>query len=131
MLIGEISKKTGFSRDTIRYYEERGIITATKRRENNYKDYPDGIVGILQFVKRAKRLGMTLSEINDLARRMPDPSFSCNRFEKRMEKKLREIDKKILLLKDTKSRIVACIADCRRTRSGSWCAGRIKRWKAR
>lgn len=39
MLIGQLAKKTGFSRDTIRYYEAFGLISPDYRRESNYREY--------------------------------------------------------------------------------------------
>ncbi|OJJ20886.1 hypothetical protein BKI52_09915 [marine bacterium AO1-C] len=65
MLIGELSTKTGISRDTIRFYEKKGLIRLKKqhRLANNYKDYPDEIVEILMFIKRAKSFGFRLDEI--------------------------------------------------------------------
>ena len=44
MLIGELSKHSGFSRDTIRYYEKLGLIAiATGRKTSSgYKNYTPG-----------------------------------------------------------------------------------------
>ncbi len=68
MLIGELSKRTGFSRDTIRYYEKIGLIVLPKqsRRNNNYKDYPDDTVHTLLAIHKYKELGFTLEEIREL-----------------------------------------------------------------
>jgi len=65
MLIGELSTKTGVSKDTIRFYEKKGLIKLTKqhRLANNYKDYPNEIVEVLMFIKRAKSFGFRLDEI--------------------------------------------------------------------
>ena len=43
MLIGEICKKTELSRDTIRFYEKKGLIKVkqTESEFNNYKDYTE------------------------------------------------------------------------------------------
>lgn len=40
MLIGELSKQTGFTRDTIRFYEKQGLIRVDReqRTPGNYKD---------------------------------------------------------------------------------------------
>ncbi len=68
MLIGELAEKTGFSRDTIRYYEKAGLIKVNKksRRENNYKEYSDDVLERLLIIKRAKHLGFSLNEIKEL-----------------------------------------------------------------
>lgn len=68
MLIGQLSKQSGFSRDTIRYYEKIGLIVLPKRarRDNNYKDYPDEVLHQLKAIRKYKDLGFTLEEIREL-----------------------------------------------------------------
>ena len=68
MLIGELSKRTAFSRDTIRYYEKIGLLVMPKRRrqDNKYKDYPEEIVGTLNAIRKYKELGFTLEEIREV-----------------------------------------------------------------
>jgi MerR family transcriptional regulator, copper efflux regulator len=68
MLIGQLSKLTGFSRDTIRYYEKIGLIEVprTRRTDSNYKDYPEEIVHKLRAIRKYKDLGFTLEEIREL-----------------------------------------------------------------
>lgn len=68
MLIGEVVEKTGFSKDTIRYYEKIGLIKVEKkqRRHNNYKEYSSEVIERLEIIKRAKHLGFSLSEIASL-----------------------------------------------------------------
>jgi DNA-binding transcriptional MerR regulator len=39
MLIGRVVEETGLSRDTVRYYERRGLIAPAYRRDNGYKEY--------------------------------------------------------------------------------------------
>ncbi|MBX2906508.1 MAG: MerR family transcriptional regulator [Taibaiella sp.] len=68
MLIGQLSKLTGFSRDTIRYYEKIGLIEMPKKRggQGSYKDYPEEIVERLRAIRKYKELGFTLEEIREL-----------------------------------------------------------------
>lgn len=64
MLIGELSEKTGFSKDTIRFYEKTGLLVSSYRRgENNYRYYNDEAVERLAFISQGKALGFTLKEI--------------------------------------------------------------------
>lgn len=64
--IGQLSKRTGVAIDTIRYYENNGILPAPLRQASGYRSYDDGDVARLHFVRRAKVLGFTLREIRDL-----------------------------------------------------------------
>ena len=62
MRIGELAQACAVSRDTLRFYEERGLIAAT-RSANGYRDYPADVVQLVLYIKTAQRLGFTLGEI--------------------------------------------------------------------
>lgn len=69
MLIGELAKRSGFSRDTIRYYEKLGLFTLSKTKHgatNSYKNYPLEILNRLLQIKLLKDNGFTLHEIHAL-----------------------------------------------------------------
>ena len=62
MRIGELAQATAVSRDTLRFYEQRGLIAA-QRSANGYRHYPAEMVQLVQFIKAAQRLGFSLNEI--------------------------------------------------------------------
>jgi MerR family copper efflux transcriptional regulator len=64
--IAELAERTGFSRPTLRYYEEIGLLDAPQRTETGYRVYDRGVEARLQFIRRAKRLGLSLEEIRSL-----------------------------------------------------------------
>jgi MerR family copper efflux transcriptional regulator len=68
MLIGQLSRLTGFSKDTIRYYEkiELIVLPGRPRLSKHYKDYPDDLVHVLNAIRKYKDLGFTLEEIREL-----------------------------------------------------------------
>ncbi len=72
MQIGELAATTGFPRDTIRYYEQRGLLaeTDTHYRANGYKDYGPKALERLRWIDTLKRHGFSLSEIRSLAPRL-------------------------------------------------------------
>src|SRR3712207_2910410 len=55
MQIGELAAATGLSRDTLRFYEARGLLTA-RRRGNGYRDYPPEAVEWLCYLRTAQSL---------------------------------------------------------------------------
>jgi MerR family transcriptional regulator, copper efflux regulator len=69
MLIGELSKQTGLSKDTIRFYEKLGLIVATEREAGSrlYKEFDEDTIQRLFIIKQGQRLGFTLSEMKELA----------------------------------------------------------------
>ncbi|EJL04416.1 MULTISPECIES: MerR family transcriptional regulator [Pseudomonas] len=63
MRIGELAQACAVSRDTLRFYEQRGLIAAG-RSANGYRDYPADMVQLVLYIKTAQRLGFTLGEIS-------------------------------------------------------------------
>lgn len=62
MQIGDLAQATGISRDTLRYYEKRGLLRA-RRGDNGYRDYAPEAVDWLRYIRTAQALGFTLQEI--------------------------------------------------------------------
>ncbi|WP_051312779.1 MerR family transcriptional regulator [Sporocytophaga myxococcoides] len=107
MLIGEISLKTGLSRDTIRYYEKIGLIKINKRqrRDNNYKEYSAEIIERLEIIKRAKYLGFSLQEIKELIDAWANKTLTIDERIELFESRIALLDEKILRLNEVKSLI--------------------------
>ncbi|MFF2093365.1 MerR family transcriptional regulator [Paenibacillus sp. NPDC058174] len=61
--IAEVSKKSGLSYDTIRYYEKIGLIPRVIRKENGQLEFDEHIFDRLFFINSLKRTGMPLKEI--------------------------------------------------------------------
>lgn len=68
MLIGEIAKLTGLSKDGIRHYEQLGLIVSVPREAGSrtYRDYDASVLEAVERVRQAQRLGLSLAEIAPL-----------------------------------------------------------------
>ncbi len=112
MLIGELEKASGLGRDTIRFYEKRGLITPPLRRENGYRDYTTQTLAELRFVRRARELEFSLDEIREaMPRFRPEPPF-CDELEARLLQKretfcaqVREAEAKMGMIDDLLQRL--------------------------
>ena len=60
---GDIRRNLGFSRDTLRLYEKRGIITPAIDPENGYRSYDDWQVNLLWEAKMYQGIGFSLDEV--------------------------------------------------------------------
>jgi DNA-binding transcriptional MerR regulator len=65
--IGHLAESAGLTTRTIRYYEERGLLDSVKRVGGGRRTYTDDDLRRLKFIKRLKLLGLTLSEMQELA----------------------------------------------------------------
>ena len=62
MRIGNLAEASGLSRDTLRFYEERGLIRS-ERSSNGYRLYRDETLQLLGYIRTAQKLGFSLNEI--------------------------------------------------------------------
>jgi len=97
MLIGELSKRSGLTRDTIRFYEKKRLITVgwKERRDNNYKEYSEDILEKLLTIKRLKNFGFTLNEASDVLDMIELNEATCHNLYAKIEEKVALMDEKI------------------------------------
>jgi MerR family copper efflux transcriptional regulator len=63
MNIGEAAKRSGISAKMIRHYAEVGLLPAPSRTENGYRQYTGNDVHSLRFIRQARDLGFSISQI--------------------------------------------------------------------
>jgi DNA-binding transcriptional MerR regulator len=100
LTIGEVAQRTGLPVKRIHYYERRGLLEPARRSEAGYRLYGAEEVARLEFVQRAKLLGLTLEEIRELV----ELAARCNhgeivpRLEEVLEAKLEETERRMVEL---------------------------------
>ena len=99
LTIGQLAQHAGVGVETIRFYEREGLISEPPRRPSGYRDYPLGTVARIVFIRRAKDLGFTLKEINELLELRVRPRRNCAQVKRSAEAKIADIDGKIASLR--------------------------------
>ena len=66
MQIGKIARATGTKVNTVRYYEEIGLLKPAPRSQSGRRIYADADVERLAFIRRARGLGFSVSEVRSL-----------------------------------------------------------------
>lgn len=64
--INKLSKLSGVSTRTLRYYDEIGLLNPTRVSSNNYRIYGQREVDLLQQILFYRELGVNLEEIKDI-----------------------------------------------------------------
>ncbi|GAB2857521.1 MerR family transcriptional regulator [Lentzea nigeriaca] len=66
MRISELARAAGVGISTVRFYERRGLVVPTARTHGGYRHYDEEALRRLKFIRRAQRLGFTLTELEQL-----------------------------------------------------------------
>ena len=104
MRSGELARTAGVSRDTLRYYERKGVLPKPRRSDNNYREYPDGALDRLQVIRAALAIGFTLEELASCLRSRETGGVPCGRVRELAAGKLARLDelvRELSSLRDT------------------------------
>ncbi|MDN8593154.1 Hg(II)-responsive transcriptional regulator [Paenibacillus sp. 11B] len=108
---GDISKLCNVNKETLRYYERKGLIHEPVRSDAGYRLYPEETINRIMFIKRIQELGFTLSEIDKLLGVVDKDDVRCAGMNDFVVQKLEDVQSKIrdfqrieTMLKDLKDR---------------------------
>jgi DNA-binding transcriptional MerR regulator len=105
LTIRELAKKTGVSSKALRYWESRGLLPKPERTHTSYRVYPVSVVRKVQFIRKAKSIGFTLSEILSLFEITKQKGPPCEAVDEWASRKLEALDHQIALLTRLRSQL--------------------------
>ena len=82
LTIGQLARRAGVGVETVRFYERKGLLEEPSRRPSGYRQYDEGVVDRLRFIRRGKELGFTLGEIKELLSLRLDAESNVRRRER-------------------------------------------------
>jgi DNA-binding transcriptional MerR regulator len=96
MLIGEVAREAGISRDAVRLYTRLGLVTCNSRQAGSrlYADYDPSVVELIKGIKIAQSIGFTLSELGPIAAAYVAGSLDDARQRELLAAKLGQIEDK-------------------------------------
>ena len=112
MTIGQVARQAGVGVETIRFYEREGLIDEPARRDSGYRQYSPDVVKRILFIKRAKELGFSLKEVQELLTLRVEPSSTCADVKRRTEAKIADVERKIEDLLQMKQALVKVVGLC-------------------
>ena len=121
LAIGALAKRTGTKVQTIRYYEQIGLMPEPGRTEGGQRRYGDGELDRLAFIRHARQLGFGLDAIRELLDLSDHPDRPCAEADAIARRQLRQVEQRMARLEmlkvELERMIVACsggrTADCR------------------
>lgn len=109
---GDLARLTGCNLETIRYYENIGVMPEPPRSSKNYRVYDDRHVARLCFIMRARELGFTLDEVRDLLALVDGGAQTCGEVQGLANSHLASIRAKIDDLKRIERVLSSTVAQC-------------------
>lgn len=122
-LIGEVSKRSGVSAPTIRYYEERGLLAAAHRSASGYRRYTERTVEELRFIKKAQALGFSLEEVGEVLTLARSGKMPCSRVRSLGHQHLAAVDERIRQLREFRGQLAAELTKWDAQQTGATCRG--------
>jgi len=110
--IGQVAKQLDIGVETVRYYEREGLLEKPDRKPSGYRQYDNGVVRRILFIRQAKTLGFTLKEIRELLSLKNDPGTDCSELKVRAKKKIEEVKNKIASLQKIEDALEKIIQTC-------------------
>ena len=110
--IGEASRLSGVSIETIRYYEREGIVSKAGRTASGRRAYSDAEISELRFIKRCRDLGFSIPDVVALRNLAAAPSNSCEPVERLGRKHLAEVRAKMKELRQLEKALAELISNC-------------------
>ena len=112
LMIGKVAQSAGLAIDTVRYYEREGLLEKPARTASGYRQYTPEAVARLRFIRQAKDLGFSLSEIKELLALRVTPGKSCADVRAHAEHKVADVDRRIASLKRMRGALVKLASAC-------------------
>lgn len=110
--IKDVAEKTGFSTDTIRFYEKKDLIHPSFRGANNYRYYDEKTLNKLIFIKRCRALEISLNEITKLLELEQKPTQSCSAVNQLIDDHILQVTDKINELKKFQTQLIELRSSC-------------------
>ena len=112
MKIGEVARLAGVSIDTVRFYEQRGVLPPAARRPSGYRDYNATTVDRIQLARRMQSVGLSLDEIIGALVAHDTESATCESEAWRLDAALERVDARLAELKVLRRQIIATRTAC-------------------
>lgn len=111
--IGELARRTGCKVQTIRYYEQIGLMPEAARTLGNQRIYGPAHSDRLAFIRHSRELGFPLDAIRQLLTLADDPHQPCATADRIAQEQLAEVQNRIARLEALKIELERMVEQCR------------------
>lgn len=112
LTIGTMANKTGTKVQTIRYYEQIGLLPEPERSEGGQRRYTSADHDRLAFIRHARQLGFSLGAIRELLDLSDQPDKACGEADEIAQRQLKQVEKRIARLKALRTELKRMVREC-------------------
>ncbi len=112
MRIGQLARLVGVDTQTIRFYEQQGLLPPPDRQENGYCVYTEKHSERLAFIRRCRILDLSLAEIHELQSYQDDPHQPCTAVNALLDDHISHVRSQITALQALEKQLVSLRASC-------------------
>ena len=112
LAIGALSRQTGTKVQTIRYYEQIGLMNEAGRTSGGQRRYFEKDLDRLAFIRHSRQLGFSLDSIRELLELSDNPSRSCAEVDSIARRQLRQVEQRLKRLQSLKKELKRMVAEC-------------------
>lgn len=117
LTIGTLARKTGTKVQTIRYYEQIGLMPEPGRTAGGQRRYGDAELDRLSFIRHARQLGFPLDAIRELLDLTDNPERPCDEADAIARRQLRQVELRIARLEALRTELKRMVHECSGGRS--------------
>lgn len=110
--IGEAARASGVSAKMVRHYESLGLLGEVARTDGGYRQYAADDIHTLRFIKRARDLGFSMTEIAELVGLWHDRQRASSEVKRVATQHLGELEKRIQGLQDMRQTLQKLVHCC-------------------
>lgn len=112
MTVGEVVRRTGLPRETLRYYERAGLLEPRRSAGNGYRVFDHDDLERLEFILRTKTAGFTIRQIRDLIDLKQRTNPTCELGRVMALEQIRRVDEQIKSLMEVRGILVDFARQC-------------------
>jgi len=110
--IGDMAKIGNCKVQTVRYYEEIGLLPTPARSAGNQRIYTRAHRDRLHFIRHARELGFPLGRIREILKLGDEPTHSCAEVDQIAREHLRDVESRIERLQSLRAELERMISEC-------------------
>ena len=110
--IGDLSRRTATKVQTIRYYEQVGLMPEAERSDGGQRRYSESDLERLAFIRHARELGFPLDAIRELLDLADNPKRPCDEADAIARRQLVRVEQSIWRLEALRAELSRMLEEC-------------------